>query len=201
VLGIELRTAVILASVLSSTDAAAVFTVLRKLPLRSRIRSALEAESGLNDAPVAVLVVLASSDAWGSTSLVAGVGEVALELVLGVVIGITFGLLGRELLGRSALASAGLYPLAAVGLALLSFAAANALHGSGFLAVYLAGPRPRQRQDPAPPGDHRFASSLALLAEAGLFVLLGLLVSPERLPAALPAALLIGAVLTFVAGR
>jgi cell volume regulation protein A len=198
-LGVELRTAVVLASVLASTDAAAVFSVLRKLPLRGRIRSALEAESGLNDAPVAVLVVLASSDAWGSTSLAAGVGEVVLELVGGAVVGLLVGGLGRELLGRNALASAGLYPLAAVGLALLSFAAGNALHLSGFLAVYLAGLVLGNARLPHRRAIVGFASSLALLAEAGMFVLLGLLASPERLPSALPAALVIGAAATFLA--
>jgi cell volume regulation protein A len=198
-LGVELRTAVVLASVLASTDAAAVFSVLRKLPLPGRIRSALEAESGLNDAPVAVLVVLASSDAWGNTSLLAGAGEVVLELVGGALLGLVIGGLGRELLGRNALASAGLYPLAAVGLALLSFAAGNALHLSGFLAVYLAGLVLGNARLPHRRAIVGFASSLALLAEAGMFVLLGLLASPERLPSALPAALVIGAAATFLA--
>jgi cell volume regulation protein A len=198
-LGIDLRTSVILASVLASTDAAAVFSVLRKLPLRGRVRSALEAESGLNDAPVAVLVVLASSDAWGSTTIAAGVAEVLLQLVGGALVGIAFGWLGRELLGRNALASAGLYPLAAVGLALLSFATGNALHLSGFLAVYVAGLVLGNARLPHRRAIVGFASSLALLAEAGMFVLLGLLASPERLPDALPVALLIGAAATFLA--
>jgi cell volume regulation protein A len=106
---------------------------------------------------------------------------------------------GREVLGRAALPSAGLYPLATVALALLAYAAGSELHVSGFLAVYLAAlvlgnsPLPHRR---AVLG---FASSTALLAEAGLFVLLGLLASPVRLLPVLPEALLIGAVATFVA--
>jgi cell volume regulation protein A len=198
-LGVELRTAVILASVLASTDAAAVFSVLRKLPLRARTRSALEAESGLNDAPVAVLVVLASSDAWGSTTLLGGALEVVLQLLGGAVLGVVVGAVGREVLGRNALATAGLYPLAAVGLALFAFAAGNALEISGFLAVYVAGLVLGNARLPHRRAVVGFASSLALLAEAGLFVLLGLLASPERLPSALPSALLVGAVATFVA--
>ncbi len=199
VLGVDARTAVILGSVVASTDAAAVFSVLRKLPLQARTSAVLEAESGLNDAPVVVLVVLASSDAWGRTSLLSGLGTVVLELVGGALLGWVVGRLGRELLGRAALPTSGLYPLATVALCLLAFAAGQALHLSGFLAVYLGAlvlgnsPLPHRR---AVLG---FASSTALLAEAGLFVLLGLLASPERLLPAVPEALLVGAAATFVA--
>ena len=199
VLGVDVRTAVILGSVVASTDAAAVFSVLRRLPLRARVSATLEAESGLNDAPVVVLVVLASSDAWATTSVLSGVGTVALELAGGALLGLLVGRLGRELLARAALPSAGLYPLATVALALLAFAAGETLHVSGFLSVYLAAlvlgnsPLPHRR---AVLG---FASSTALLAEAGLFVLLGLLASPERLLPAVPEALLIGAAATFLA--
>ncbi|MCW2608545.1 MAG: antiporter [Frankiales bacterium] len=198
-LGLDWQTSVVLGGVLASTDAAAVFSVLRKLPLAPRIRSVLEAESGLNDAPAVVVVVLASSDAWGETTLLHLLGEVGFELVLGALIGVAVGRLGRLLMARAALPSAGLYPLATVGLLLLAFTAANALHASGFLAVYLAGlafatgPLPHRR---AVLG---FAGSLALLAEVGLFVLLGLLASPARLPEALGAALLLGAASTFLA--
>jgi cell volume regulation protein A len=198
-LGIDVRTSVILGSVVASTDAAAVFSVLRRLPLRGRIRAALEAESGLNDAPVVVLVVLASSDAWDTTSPALLLGIVAFELFAGAALGVLAGWLGKELLGRVALPSAGLYPLATVGLVLLAFAGANALHASGFLAAYLSGlvlGNARLSHRRAVVG---FASSLALLAEAGLFVLLGLLASPERVLSAVPEALLIGLVATFVA--
>jgi len=199
VLGVDGRTAVILGSVVASTDAAAVFSVLRRLPLKGRVRAALEAESGLNDAPVVVLVVLASSDAWGTTSAATALGTVLLELVGGALLGVVVGRVGRELLARAALPSAGLYPLATVALCLLAFASGQALHVSGFLSVYLAAlvlgnsPLPHRR---AVLG---FASSTALLAEAGLFMLLGLLASPERLLASVPEALFIGAVATFLA--
>lgn len=199
VLDVEPRTAVILGSVVASTDAAAVFSVLRRLPLQPRISATLEAESGLNDAPVVVLVVLASSQAWATTSPLSGVAVVLLELLGGAVLGVLVGRLGREVLARAALPSAGLYPLATVALALLAFAAGETLHVSGFLAVYLAAlvlgnsPLPHRR---AVLG---FASSTALLAEAGLFVLLGLLASPGRLLPALPEALLVGAAATLLA--
>jgi len=199
VLDVDTRTAVILGSVVASTDAAAVFSVLRKLPLRARVRSALEAESGLNDAPVVVLVVLASSDSWGSTSALATAGLVVLELAGGALLGLVLGRLGRELLARAALPAAGLYPLATVALCLLAFAAGQALHVSGFLAVYLAALVLGNARLPHRRAVLGFASSTALLAEAGLFVLLGLLASPSRLLPAVPEALLVGAAATLLA--
>jgi potassium/hydrogen antiporter len=199
VLGIDARTSVILASAVASTDAAAVFSVLRRLPLRGRVRAVLEAESGLNDAPVVVLVVLASSDAWETTSVPAAGALVVLQLVAGAVVGLLLGRLGKELLQRVALPSSGLYPLAILSLALLAFAAANAVQSSGFLAAYLAALVLGNARLPHRRAVVGFASSLALLAEAGLFVLLGLLASPERLPGALTEALLIGVVATFLA--
>jgi cell volume regulation protein A len=198
-LGIDVRTSVILGSVVASTDAAAVFSVLRRLPLRPRVRAALEAESGLNDAPVVVLVVLASSDSWGSTAPGVLLATVVFELVAGAVLGLVAGRLGRELLSRAALPSAGLYPLATVALVLLSFAGANALHASGFLAAYVSGLVLGNSSLPHRRAVLGFAGSLALMAEAGLFVLLGLLASPERLVGAVPEALAIGLVATFVA--
>lgn len=198
-LGVEPRVAVILGSVIASTDAAAVFAVLRRLPLQRRISAVLEMESGLNDAPVVVLVSLAASDAWDSATAWGAVALVLLELAGGALLGLAIGRLGRELLLRAALPSAGLYPIATVALCLLAFAAGDALHVSGFLAVYLAAlllgnaPLPHRR---AVLG---FAASTALLAEAAMFVLLGLLASPERLVGQIPAALLIGAAGTLLA--
>jgi potassium/hydrogen antiporter len=199
VLGVDTRTAVILGSIVASTDAAAVFSVLRKLPLRARLRSTLEAESGLNDAPVVVLVVLASSDAWGSTSVLEGAATVGYELLGGAALGLALGRLGLELLARVALPAAGLYPLATVALCLLTFAAGEELHVSGFLGVYLAALVLGNSTLPHRRAVLGFASSTALLAEAGLFVLLGLLASPDRLLPALPEALLIGAAATLLA--
>jgi cell volume regulation protein A len=198
-LDIDVRTAVLLGAVVSSTDAAAVFSVLRRLPLKGRLRHALEAESGLNDAPVVVLVTLASSDAWNDTSVAAAAGLVGYELAAGVVLGVAIGFAGRFLLARAALPSAGLYPVATVGLTLVAFTATNALHASGFLAVYLAGMVLGSARLPHRRAVLGFAGSLALLAEAGLFLLLGLLAAPHRLSGALPTAVVVGGVGTLLA--
>lgn len=198
VLGTSFRTAVLLGAAVASTDAAAVFSVLRRLPLKARVASLLEAESGLNDAPTVVLVTLASSSSWSTTSGWEVAGLVLYELAVGLVIGLAVGWLGRSTLGRLALPSAGLYPLATVALVLLAFGAAGSLHASGFLAVYVAGLVVGSARLPHRRAVLGFATSLALLAELGLFVLLGLLASPSRLLDAVPAAMLVGAAVLFV---
>src|SRR3954468_891915 len=198
-LGVDGRMSLLLGAVVASTDAAAVFSVLRRLPLKPRLRLSLEAESGLNDAPVVVLVTLASSDAWHDTSALAAAGLIAYELAIGAVIGLLVGYAGRVLLARAALPSAGLYPVATVGLTIVAFTAGNALHASGFLAVYLAGLVLGSSRLPHRRAVLGFLGSFSLLAEAGLFLLLGLLATPSRLPDALPTALVVGGVATLVA--
>ncbi len=173
--------------------------MLRRLPLRSRLRVLLEAESGLNDAPTVVLVTLASSSHWGHRSVWWSLGLIVYELVVGLLVGLAVGFLGRWSLGRLALPSAGLYPLATVALVLLSFGAAGSLNASGFLAVYVAGVVVGSTRLPHRRAVLGFATSLALLAELGLFVLLGLLASPSRLLDALPAAMLVGAAVLLLA--
>lgn len=192
VLGSEPRTAVLLGGAVASTDAAAVFSVLRRLPLRSRLRGILEAESGLNDAPAVVLVTLASSSSWDTANPWEVVALVGYELLGGLVVGLAVGWAGRLTLGRLALPSAGLYPLATVALVLLAFGAAGAAEASGFLAVYVAGLVVGSTRLPHRRAVLGFATSLALLAELLLFVLLGLLASPSRLLDAVPAALVVG---------
>jgi len=199
VLGTSFRTAVLLGAAVASTDAAAVFSVLRRLPLKARVRSVLEAESGLNDAPTVVLVTLASSSSWSTTTGWEVAGLVLYELVGGLAVGLAIGWVGRSTLGRLALPSAGLYPLATMALVLLSFGAAGSLHASGFLAVYVCGVVVGSARLPHRRAVLGFATSLALLAELGLFVLLGLLASPARLLDAVPTALLVGAVALLLA--
>jgi cell volume regulation protein A len=192
VLDSSFRTALLLGAAVASTDAAAVFSVLRRLPLTKRLSSVLQAESGLNDAPTVVLVTIASSSDWDRTSGWEAIGLVGFELVLGLLVGVAVGLAGRWALGRLALPSAGLYPIATFGVVLLAFGAAGTLHASGFLAVYVAGLLVGAARLPHRRAVLGFATSLAMLAELALFVLLGLLADPSRLAAALPAALLVG---------
>ncbi|MGR7027967.1 potassium/proton antiporter [Geodermatophilus sp. URMC 62] len=193
--------ALLLGAVVSSTDAAAVFASLRRLPLPRRMAAALEAESGLNDAPVILLVVALSdtltgerTHAWWVTAL-----EVVAELAGGAVIGVALGAGGAWLLRRSALPLSGFYPLATLALCVLAFASASLAHTSGFVAVYLCGLVLGNAALPHRAASIGFAEGMASLAQIGLFVLLGLLVSPGRLPEAIGPALLVGGALLLVA--
>jgi potassium/hydrogen antiporter len=198
-LHIDWRLALIYGAVLSSTDAAAVFSTLRRLPVRHRLAAILEAESGINDAPVVLLVSLLSTGAghgepWWQLVLLVGY-----ELVAGAALGLAVGFLGGWALRRATLPAAGLYPLAAVGLTVLAFATGTLAHASGFLAVYTAGVVLGNARLPHRYAILGFADGLAWLAQIGLFVLLGLLVSPYRLGSAVLPGLIIGLALVLLA--
>ena len=194
-LGFDIRTAVLLGAVVSSTDAAAVFSVLRTLPLQRRLRATLEAESGCNDAPTVILVSLVIGDAWEQANWLTAAGLVVYELVVGILIGVAVGLVGVSLLARIALPATGLYPLATLALTLLSFSSAGFVHASGFIAVYVTGLWLGNAALPHRRASLGFAEGAAWLAQIGLFVLLGLLVSPGELPGAVVPAVAVGLVL------
>jgi cell volume regulation protein A len=124
---------------------------------------------------------------------------VAFELAAGAVIGFAVGVAGRWALRHAALPSAGLYPLAAVGLTVLAYGAGSVAHASGFLAVYVAGVMLGNARLPHRQAILGFAEGLAWLAQIGLFVLLGLLASPDRLGHAVLPAMVVGLVLLFLA--
>lgn len=196
-LGMDWRPALLLGAIVSSTDAAAVFSVLRHLPLPSRVAGLLEAESGFNDAPTVIVVVLLSVAVPAGPVTV--FGDLVFELAAGALIGIGIGWAGAQIARRMALPAAGLYPLLCVGLGMVAFAAAGAVHASGFLAAYLASVLLGNAPLPHRAATRSFAEGAAWLAQIGLFVMLGLLVSPERLPGVIVPALIIGAVLLLVA--
>ncbi|SEE23869.1 cell volume regulation protein A [Streptomyces sp. 3213] len=196
--GLEWRQAFIVGAVVSSTDAAAVFSVLRRIPLPARVTGTLEAESGFNDAPVVILVVAFSTagpvDHWYTL-----VGEIALELAIGAAIGLAVGWLGSWGLRHVALPASGLYPIAVLAIAVTAYAAGALAHGSGFLAVYLAAMMLGNARLPHWPATRGFADGLGWIAQIGMFVLLGLLVTPHELGDDVWPALIIGLVLTMVA--
>lgn len=196
--GLEWRQAVIIAAVVSSTDAAAVFSVLRRVPLPTRVTSALESESGFNDAPVVIIVVALSSSGQVAHWYVL-VGEIALELALGACVGIAVGWLGAYGLRRVALPASGLYPIAVMAIAVSAYAIGASVHGSGFLAVYLASMVLGNSRLPHAPANRGFAEGLGWIAQIGMFVLLGLLVTPHELGDDFWPAVMVGLVLTLVA--
>ncbi|OKJ99654.1 potassium transporter [Streptomyces sp. CB03234] len=196
--GLDWRQALIIGAVVSSTDAAAVFSVLRKVPLPSRVTGTLEAESGFNDAPVVILVVAFSTagpvDSWYML-----LGTIALELAIGAAIGLAVGFLGSFGLRHVALPASGLYPIAVMAIAVVAYAAGAMAHGSGFLAVYLASVVLGNAKLPHAPANRGFAEGLGWIAQIGMFVLLGLLVTPHELIDDFWPAVLVGLVLTVVA--
>jgi cell volume regulation protein A len=200
-LGLDWRTGLLLGAVVSSTDAAAVFSTLRRLALGRRLIATLELESGFNDAPAVILVVLLSSgrDFGGPGPVLQALALAGYELVAGALVGVAAGWLGVRVLRRSALPVAGLYPLATIAFAVVGYAAASLAHASGFIAVYLAGLVLGNSRLPHRHATLGFAEGLAWLAQIGLFVLLGLLATPHRLGSAVVPALVIGAALLLLA--
>ena len=200
VVGFDWTTAVLIAAVTAPTDAAAVFSVLRRVPLPRRITGALEAESGLNDAPTVLLVTLASQGNLFSAGVPALVGIVALELGGGVAFGALVGFGGAWLMRRAALPSTGLYPIAVLSLCVLSYAGGATLHLSGFAAVYTSALILGNSELPHRAATRSFVEGFGWLSQIGLFVMLGLLLSPGRLTLqSVWHALAIGALLTLIA--
>ncbi|WP_235737008.1 potassium/proton antiporter [Nocardioides alcanivorans] len=198
--GFSWQLAILLGAVCSPTDAAAVFSVLRVVPLPRRISGTLEAESGLNDAPTVVLVTLVASGAFAEESIWAVAAIITYELLAGTLIGIAVGYAGAWLMRRVALPAPGLYPLAILSLAIGSYAAGAAAHASGFAAVYVATLILGNSDLPHRGATRSFVEGIAWLAQIGLFVMLGLLLAPERISLSVVGlALAAGLLLTFVA--
>ncbi|GAA2984467.1 potassium/proton antiporter [Actinokineospora diospyrosa] len=196
ILGFEWRYALLWGAVLASTDAAAVFSVLRRLSVSRKVVGSLELESGINDAPsyIAVVVLASSDEVDWLLSLTA-----AYELSAGAAIGLVLGWLGAHGLRRAALPATGLYPLATVAVCVLAFAAGQSVHASGLLATYLAALVLGNARLPHRSDTLSFAEGLGWLAQIGLFVLLGLFASPSRLIDAIVPGLVAGAVITLIA--
>jgi cell volume regulation protein A len=201
-LGLPPALACLVGAVVSSTDAAAVFSVLRSSGVRLKHSTAatLEVESGLND-PMAMFLTLLATELLLASG--AGIGETlglfAQQLVLGAAGGVGAGLLGRFTLHVVSLPAAGLYPVVTLAVAFLSFGVSTLLGGSGFLAVYLAGIVLAGGSLPYRAGVRRVHDSLAWLAQIVMFVLLGLLVFPSRLLPNLGLGLALALTLAFLA--
>ena len=195
-------TALLVGAILSSTDAAAVFSVLRRVPLPRRITGLLEAESGFNDAPVVILVTaLATASADPSHTAAWWVlgWHAAVELAGGSLIGLAIGWLGGQFMRRVASGSSGLFSIGVMSLTVLAYASAAVVHTSGFIACYLAALVLGNMALPHRPAVRAFATSMGWFAQIGLFVLLGLLASPPDMGNQVGRAVVIGLVLLLVA--
>jgi len=201
-LDVPLEVGLLLGAIVSSTDAAAVFSVLRSRStgLRGGIQPTLELESGAND-PMAVFLTI------GLVDLVTDTASSWTELIptffaqagIGAVAGLAAGYSGRAVLNRVNLGSDGLYPVLSLTIVFLTYSGTALAGGSGFLAVYLCGLWLGNHDVIHGNSIGRFHDAAAWLAQIGMFLVLGLLVSPSRLPSVAGTALAVTAVLVFVA--
>jgi len=182
-LDVDWRIGLLMAAIVGSTDAAAVFSLLRNggVKLNDRVQATLELESGAND-PFAILLVtglFALNVDQNSQTLLGFVSLLAQQLGFGMLMGLLFGYLLSKMLPKLHLA-VGMYAILIMSAGLAVFAATNLIGGSGFLAVYLAGILVGNNKVRATEHVLRVMDSFAWLSQAVLFVVLGLLVTPSN---------------------
>ena len=182
-LGLDWPTALLFGAIVSSTDAAAVFAVLRDVSLRERVRMTIELESGLND-PMAVILATAMTAHLINGAPLDGslIPLVLWQLFAGGLAGVGIGFASRVLLRKTPVSTPGLYPVMTLGLAMLAYGVPQQFNGSGFMSVYVAGIVIGNGHVPYKTNLAHVHDSLAWLAQVGMFLLLGLLIFPSQLP-------------------
>jgi cell volume regulation protein A len=201
-LGLSWLQSLLLGAIVGSTDAAAVFFLLRigQITVRDRVRSTLEVESGSND-PMAIFLTILLVELIQAGVSLPDVGVLlgfVQQMGLGVAFGLGGGLLIAVVVNRVDLEGA-LYPIMVLAAALFLFALTGILGGSGFLAVYVAGLVAGNRKLRGADGLRRFQGGMTWLAQIVMFVMLGLYATPSEFIGAAPGALLLALVLIFVA--
>lgn len=203
-LGLSWIEGFLLGSIVASTDAAAVFFLLRVggIHVRDRVRSILEMESGSND-PMAIFLTIVLIRFLVDRSSHSGFGgyviaHLVMEFGIGGVAGLAGGALIVQAVNRLGI-ERGLLPIAGLSLALMVFAATSLAGGSGFLAVYVAGLVAGNSRLVAPDTMRRFQDGAIWLAQIAMFLTLGLLASPAEFTPLLLPSLGVAAVLIFVA--
>jgi cell volume regulation protein A len=203
-LGFSWLQGLLLGVIVAPTDAAAVFFLLRVggITLRDRVRSTLEIESGSND-PIAIFLTIALVSTFTAPAGFGGIGlevlgQLALQLVVGSLVGFAGGVVNIQVVNRTSLEPA-LYPIVVIALALAVFAVTGLAQGSGFLAVYVAGlvsGNARMRHAAAL---RRFQDGTTWLSQIAMFLTLGLMATPSQFPAVAVAALGLALFLILVA--
>ncbi|MDQ1186904.1 potassium/proton antiporter [Agrobacterium larrymoorei] len=203
-LGFSWLEGLLLGSIVASTDAAAVFFLLRigGIHIRDQVRSTLEVESGTND-PMAIFLTIALVEVVSRGKGLAGFDSSFIlmfleEMGLGLIFGLLGGLMIVNIVNRFTM-DRGLAPILVLALALLVFSFTGALHGSGFLAVYVAGIVAGNRKIFAKGAIRRFHEGMTWLAQIIMFLMLGLLATPSQFPAIIIPAVLLALFLIFVA--
>ena len=203
-LGFTWLQGLLLGSIVASTDAAAVFFLLRigGINIRDKVRSTLEVESGTND-PMAIFLTLALVQLLASGQGYAGINFAMLatfvqQMGLGVILGLLGGMMIVLIVSRLE-TDRGLTPIFVLALALLVFSFTGAVGGSGFLAVYVAGIYAGNRKMPASASIKRFQDGMTWLAQIIMFLVLGLLATPSQFPAIAIPAIALALFLIFIA--
>jgi potassium/hydrogen antiporter len=202
-LGLPWSSSFLLGAIVSSTDAAAVFSVLRSsgIQLKHRVGGALEVESGINDPVAVILTIVLTNNLLCAETL--SVGHIALELVreilIGAACGVAIGAGGRWIITRARLPASGLYSVMTLATALFAFSLPTLVGGSGFLGVYVAAVTLGSGRVPYRTALGRIHDSLAWLGQVAMFLMLGLLVYPSQLVDAAWIGTVLGLALTMVA--
>lgn len=202
ILDLTIQEGFLFGAVIASTDAAAVFAILRSrgVAIDTRVSATLELESGSND-PAAVFLTVAAIDLVLSDTdgVVDVIGSFVLQMGLGVVCGYALARGATWALNRLHLDFDGMYPVLSFAFVLFVLEGVTYVGGSGFLALYVAGMTMANRDYVHKRSLIRFHDGIAWLAQIAMFVLLGLLVYPSRLLDVAPQALLVAVVLMLVA--
>jgi potassium/hydrogen antiporter len=202
ILGLDWLESILFGAIVGSTDAAAVFAVLKGHNISPKLGSTLEAESGSND-PMAVFLTVAMIEliTIPDTSILTLIGDFFLQMGLGLLLGLIFGKVAVKALNSINLDSSGLYPVFATAFALLTYGVTAFLNGSGLLAVYIAAIIIGNTEIAYRHSIFRFSEGFAWMMQILMFVILGLLVFPSELftPAILIQGLLISLILILVA--
>ena len=202
ILEFSLLQGILLGSVIASTDAAAVFAILRSLdmPLKHRVQSIIELESGSND-PMAIFLVggVLLLIAMPETSSLALIPSFGAQMAVGAVVGLGIGFGLPKVLHRIPLRVRGLALVVSIAAGLTAYGLAEILEGNGFLAAYLAGIAAASRNYSGKQTVTIFQEGVAWLAQVAMFLILGLLVFPSQLPEVAFYGIAITLVLMFVA--
>ncbi|HEX4442095.1 MAG TPA: cation:proton antiporter [Galbitalea sp.] len=201
IFGFDFPLSLLLGAALSPTDPAVVFSVLGKREISGRTGVILEGESGANDpVGIALIVSLLAVTGSGADAVFGGTFEFLLQMIVGAVVGVAGGYGLAKLMRHVSLPNEALYSIRTIACATLIYAAATVLHGSGFLAVLLAGILVGDSHAPFKREIQRFTSGIASMAEIAAFSILGLSVSLDLVfqPAVLWTGLGIAALLILV---
>jgi len=200
--GLSWGEAVLIGAIVSSTDAAAVFAVLRggSLRVREPSRSTIEVESCIND-PMAVILTVTAVEMFAPGGALSWwlLATVPLQLLIGAVVGVAIGAASRHILARVVLNTTGLYPVATLAIAFLSYGMATICFGSGFLSVFATAAVLGNGPLPFKTGLTRVHDAMAWFAQIAMFLMLGLLVFPSQLVDVAGVGLALGLLLALVA--